>query len=45
MLVLFFTSPIFTASDNVMTQVGRIQVSISPTNTDIVYCAVSDDAG
>ena len=28
-----------------MTQVGRIQVSISPTNTDIVYCTFSDDSG
>ena len=35
----------FAASDNVMTQVGRIQVSISPTNTDIVYCTFSDDSG
>ena len=28
-----------------MTQVGRIQVSISPTNTDIIYCTFSDDSG
>lgn len=35
----------FAASDNVMTQVGRIQISISPSNTNILYCTVSDDAG
>ena len=35
----------FAASDNVMTQVGRIQISISPTNTNILYCSVSDDVG
>ncbi len=35
----------FVPSDNVMTQVGRIQISISPTNTDILYCTFSDDSG
>ena len=35
----------FAASDNMMTQVGRIQITISPSNTNILYCTVSDDAG
>lgn len=41
----FVLSHNFDASHNVMTQVGRIEVSISPSHTNIVYCAISDDNG